>query len=80
MPAHRHTALRVPAVLALAALLVMGVALWLATGNNVDWLHWSLSERILRLTAVVACGALAYFVTLHITGFRLRDFKRRAAE
>jgi len=58
----------------------MGVALWLATGNSADWLHWSLSERMLRLAAVVACSALAYFATLRLTGFRLRDFKRRAAE
>jgi putative peptidoglycan lipid II flippase len=63
-----------------AALLVMGVALWFAVGNTADWLRWSLSERTLRLAGVVVVGACAYFATLRIAGFRLRDFKRHAAQ
>jgi putative peptidoglycan lipid II flippase len=62
------------------AMLAMGVTLWFATGNAADWLRWGLLERLLRLSALVSLGAAVYFVTLWLTGFRLRDFKRRAAE
>lgn len=62
-----------------AALLVLGVALWFSGGDAADWLRWSLPERLLRLFVIVMFGAAAYFVTLWLTGFRLRDFKRRAA-
>ena len=62
------------------ALLVMGVTLWFCAGNNADWLHWKLTERLLRLGLLVTLGASAYFTTLWLSGFRLADFKRRAAE
>ena len=62
------------------ALLVMGVTLWFCAGNNADWLHWKLTERLLRLGLLVTLGASAYFATLWLSGFRLADFKRRAAE
>jgi len=35
--------------------------------------------RVLRLTGVVALGAAAYFGTLWLLGFWLRNFVRRAA-
>ena len=62
------------------ALLVMGVTLWFCAGSNADWLHWKLTERLLRLGLLVTLGASAYFATLWLSGFRLADFKRRAAE
>ncbi|MBL8412894.1 MAG: murein biosynthesis integral membrane protein MurJ [Propionivibrio sp.] len=62
------------------ALLVMGATLWFTGGNAADWLRWSLMERLQRLTVIVILGAAVYFATLWVTGFRLRDFKRRAAE
>ncbi len=62
------------------AMLVMGSALWFAGGAAADWIRWSLSERLLRLALIVSLGAAIYFTTLWLTGFRLRDFKRRAAE
>ena len=62
------------------ALLVMGVTLWFCAGSNADWLHWKLMERLLRLGLLVTLGASAYFATLWLSGFRLADFKRRAAE
>ena len=62
------------------ALLVMGVTLWFCAGSNADWLHWKLTERLLRLGLLVTLGAAAYFATLWLSGFRLADFKRRAAE
>jgi putative peptidoglycan lipid II flippase len=45
-----------------------------------DWLSWNLSQRLLRLSMLVGFGAGVYFATLWIAGFRLRDFKRSAAE
>ncbi len=62
------------------ALLVMGAVLWFASGKPDDWLQISLIERLLRLSFVVSLGVAVYFATLWLTGFRLRDFKRRAAE
>ena len=64
----------------LAAMTTMGTALWFAVGDTADWLHGTLSERLLRLAVVVSIGAAVYFATLWVTGFRLQDFKRRAAE
>ena len=61
------------------ALVVMGLVLWYAGGEAQTWLHGSLTERLLRLSFVVIAGATAYFATLAIAGFRLRDFRRRAA-
>lgn len=62
------------------AMLTMGITLWFTVGESADWLHWGLLERLLRLLLIVSLGAAVYFATLWITGFRLRDFKRRAAE
>ena len=62
------------------ALLVMGTTLWFCAGASADWLHWKLMERLLRLGLLVTLGAAAYFATLWLSGFRLADFKRRAAE
>jgi len=64
----------------LVALTVMGGTLWFTSGSYDQWLHWNLSARLLRLSLVVAAGAGVYFATLWIIGFRLRDFRRRAAE
>lgn len=63
-----------------AALLAMGLLLWFAAGDQHDWLHGTAAERVWRLTVVVALGMLTYFGTLGLLGFRLRDFRRRAAE
>lgn len=64
----------------LAAMAVMGIVLWFGVGAESRWLEYHLSERVMRLAALVAVGAGAYFATLWGLGFRLRDFKRRAAE
>ena len=62
------------------AMLSMGAALWFVIGPTVDWLNWRLGERLLRLSVAVGFGAGVYFATLWVAGFRLRDFKRSAAE
>ena len=63
----------------LIAMLIMGSVLWFATGSESSWFAFPLLERILRLGVLVVLGAGAYFVTLWGLGFRLQDFKRRAA-
>lgn len=62
------------------AMLAMGGALWFAVGQDTDWMRWGLMSRLLHLSLLVCGGALVYFAALWLTGFRLRDFKRRAAE
>ena len=62
------------------ALAAMGAALWLTAGEASVWLDWRLSERLLRLALVVTFGVAVYFATLWVAGFRLRDFRRSAAE
>jgi putative peptidoglycan lipid II flippase len=62
------------------AMAVMGVALWFGVGAESNWLQYGMSERVLRLAGLVCLGGGAYFATLWILGFRLGDFKRRAAE
>lgn len=61
----------VVAVLAMSAVLV-GV-LWLMP----DWEQGNMLARLLRLSVVVVAGAMTYFATLGILGFRPRDFARR---
>ncbi|MCB4360819.1 murein biosynthesis integral membrane protein MurJ [Quatrionicoccus australiensis] len=62
------------------AMAVMAGALWAGQGQDNDWLHGNLLARISHLAWLVPLGAGAYFATLWLLGFRLRDFKRRAAE
>ena len=63
-----------------AALTLMGAALWLSMGPAESWLHMNLGARVLYLAVLVVVGATTYFATLWTLGFRLGDFKRRAAE
>ena len=63
----------------LIAMLVMAAALWFGIGSESTWFAFPLLERAMRLTLLVVLGAAIYFVTLWILGFRIRDFKRRAA-
>jgi putative peptidoglycan lipid II flippase len=62
----------------LAALTVMGLLLWIYAGDLDQWVKYDFLHRILHLAALVAGGALAYFTTLWLLGFRLHQFKRRA--
>jgi|GEM_PF-6738038 len=41
------------------------------------WDIGSMPYRILRLLAVVCVGVVAYFATLAVLGFRVKDFARR---
>jgi putative peptidoglycan lipid II flippase len=59
------------------ALVVLGAVLLAVAGPNSFWLAASLWAKVGRLTLVVAAGGFAYFATLYVVGFRLRDFNRR---
>ncbi|MDB5804151.1 MAG: mviN [Betaproteobacteria bacterium] len=60
------------------ALGVMGLVLWLLSPADQQWINWRTQPwlRIGALTGIVSAGALVYFATLWVLGFRLRDFKR----
>lgn len=83
----RHRAIYVPQpgwgvfILKLAlAVYVMGVVLWVMSGDTTSWLAAGALERIGRLAMLVVAGAGAYFATLGVTGFRPRDFARNSVE
>lgn len=63
----------------LTALAVMAAVLFATLHVMSDWGQGLMVERLLRLTAVVAAGLLAYFGSLWALGLRLSDFSRRAA-
>ncbi|UCV04500.1 murein biosynthesis integral membrane protein MurJ [Dechloromonas denitrificans] len=63
----------------IGAMTVMALALWFAMGQESGWLQGGTLDRIIHLSWLVVLGMAAYFATLWILGFRLRDFKRRAA-
>jgi len=60
-----------------AALVVMGAALWFGMGQQAHWIGAPPLARILRLSALVAGGGAAYFGTLWLLGFRLKDFTKK---
>jgi putative peptidoglycan lipid II flippase len=63
----------------LVALIVMGCLLWYGMGTESVWLQKHFVDRAIHLAWLVPLGATAYFATLWMLGFRLSDFKRRAA-
>ncbi len=58
----------------------MATVLWVSGGGSNAWLHYPVFEKLWRLSGLVVVGAGVYFAVLWVLGFRLRDFKRRAAE
>lgn len=61
------------------ALIAMACALWFGMGREATWLSSGQGERLFHLTWLVFLGITAYFATLGLLGFRLRDFRRQAA-
>ena len=58
------------------ALAVLGAVLYWLTGPDAYWLGAGLWAKVGRLALVIAGGAVAYFGTLWLLGFRLADFNR----
>jgi putative peptidoglycan lipid II flippase len=58
------------------ALVVLGVVLWFAPGDDAFWLHAGLWAKVGRLALVIILAAIAYFGALWLVGFRIKDFDR----
>jgi len=59
------------------ALCVLGAVLWWTAGDDAFWLAAGLWAKVGRLGMIIAAGAVAYFGSLWLVGFRLADFNRR---
>lgn len=59
------------------ALMVMGVVLYYAKGDTTAWIQFSLMKRLLGIAGLVSLGAVSYFATLMLLGFKPRDYMRR---
>jgi putative peptidoglycan lipid II flippase len=44
-----------------------------------EWSQGTMPFRLLRLMAVVGVGVVAYFASLLLLGFRVKEFARRTA-
>jgi len=51
--------------------------LWWTAGDDAFWLAAGLWAKVGRLGMIIAAGAVAYFGSLWLVGFRLADFNRR---
>ena len=60
------------------AMLILALTLWFGMGSEQSWLAGSGWSRILRLSVLVAEGAVVYFAALAVLGMRPKDFSRRA--
>ena len=60
-----------------AALAMMGLVLWFGMGQQASWIGAPPQARILHLATLVAGGGAAYFATLWLLGFRLKDFTKK---
>ncbi|CAM7569520.1 MAG: murein biosynthesis integral membrane protein MurJ [Enterobacteriaceae bacterium] len=61
------------------AVIVMAAALLGMLYVMPDWAQGNMAHRLARLMVVVAVGVVAYFATLAVLGFRVKDFARRIA-
>ncbi len=61
------------------AVVVMAAALLGVLSVMPEWSQGSMAWRLLRLMAVVAVGGIAYFATLALLGFKVKEFARRTA-
>jgi putative peptidoglycan lipid II flippase len=54
---------------------VMAAFLWWASGDWASWTAMPVFERVLRMGACVAAGAVLYFAMLGLLGARPSDFR-----
>ena len=62
------------------ALLAMGAILHWGMGDEAAWLSMATTEKLTRLSFLVAGGAVTYFATLALLGFRPGDFRKTASD
>jgi putative peptidoglycan lipid II flippase len=60
------------------SLYLMGGAIWYAMGREASWFEIDATARAVKLALVILGGTAAYFASLWVMGFRLRDFTRDA--
>ncbi|MDR2219928.1 MAG: murein biosynthesis integral membrane protein MurJ [Methylobacillus sp.] len=60
------------------AVAAMTAALWFGMGAEQAWLDYRFAEKMWRIAALVAGGAITYFLVLWLLGIRPRDFMHRA--
>jgi putative peptidoglycan lipid II flippase len=58
------------------ALYLMGGAIWYSMGSESSWFAIDAKARAIKLALVIVAGTVAYFGSLAMMGFRLRDFSR----
>ncbi|AIR01868.1 murein biosynthesis integral membrane protein MurJ [Pluralibacter gergoviae] len=63
----------------IAAVVVMAAVLLGMMHIMPEWSQGNMPMRLLRLMAVVVAGIAAYFATLMVLGFRIKEFARRTA-
>ena len=61
------------------AVLVMAAALLGVMHLMPEWSQGTMPFRLMRLLVVVVAGVVAYFATLLVLGFRVKEFARRTA-
>lgn len=59
------------------AVVVMAAALVGMLYVMPEWAQGTMPYRLMRLMAVVAVGVVAYFATLAVLGFKVKEFARR---
>ena len=59
------------------AVLVMAAALFGMLYVMPDWAQGNMAHRLIRLMVVVVVGVVAYFATLAVLGFKVKEFTRR---
>ena len=63
----------------IVAVLVMAAALLGMLHVMPEWSQGTMLYRLMRLMAVVGVGVVAYFATLAVLGFKVKEFARRTA-
>ena len=63
----------------IVAVLVMSAALLGMMHVMPEWSLGTMPYRLMRLMAVVCVGVVAYFATLAVLGFKVKEFARRTA-
>jgi len=61
------------------ACIAMGLLLYFGVASNETWMQWSVYERTFNVLLWVSAGAMVYFLSLFMTGMKLKDLMRHKA-